>query len=217
MSWGFDYFELEASDFAMDLDDLVVLLHGTAREGLKPLHNERVRQATEHLRSTGREEDADLAFQVEGWEEERAAERERILGGLMIAYLVLTLLTKLSHLKGYFDKTHPPSTNYEGKSKLDKLVNEYRQRFGVDMEASPLAFTQIRELVLARNSVMHSDGWPDDEYKAQFPGQRFVDEMGKINLSEKQFAEAVEGLKEFVRWLVDQLIPLRKMGGAVGS
>jgi hypothetical protein len=213
MPWNLGLY-LEASDFRMDLDELVVPLHETARKGLAPLHKERVRRATEDLLATGQEQDAQQASQLEGWEEERAEERYRILGCLMISYLVLMLMAKLRDLKSHFDKSRPPDARYEGKSHLDRLVNEYKQRLGVDLEASPIDFGRVRELVLARNSVMHNDGWPDEEYKAHFPEQRYIDDIGKINVSDQHFAEDLDHLKKFVGWLVNQLTPLHKAAGA---
>lgn len=210
MAWKtLDWLALEADEFDDDLDDLIVKIHEASTSRLEELLVKRLQRADEEYTKANDETEREIAFQLHCWEEDRGTERAQILGGLELVYLVSVFQAKLNQLKRHLEKTHPPAPPYEGGGWLDRQVREYLQRFGIDMERSPEPFLAIRELVLARNCVVHNDRVPSDDYLQLVKNPKYVDMFGKISFSSAQFIEAVGILKGYVRWLVNQLICVR--------
>jgi len=205
----FDFLAYEASEFNSELDDVTAQIHEAATIRLQETYHELLSAADKCVREAEALDDHaewDVARQLRQLEERRAIERERVVGWLALIFIVILLDLKLKKLKARLDMTHPARGPYRGKGWLDKLTDEYRERFGIDLRSNGTAFSFIEELVLARNSVVHNGGKPSKEYLREFTKPRLVDEQGAILFSNKHFKEAVQVLKDYVDWLVRELI-----------
>jgi hypothetical protein len=211
MGWqDIDLFEMESSGFSEELHAVIVPLF---EEGTQRLADwEKDRQATREkmICEAKDEEQADYAHNVADYEGWRNEQRGQVLGAAGLHYLYSTLRSGLKQLARYFDKTHLRSTKpYKGKSELDRLKEEFAQRFGVDFEKSTL-FASVRELALARNAGIHPESLSEYTQKVQSP--RFC-KGGEFNVEPKAFMDVLNETEQFFDWVVKQMLPLRKAQG----
>ena len=155
-----------------------------------------------------------MQCQYKQLERETARDRERLCGWFVLIYLVMLLELKLEKLQSFLDKTHPPEASYSGKGWLVRTTNEYRLRFAIDLK-NYVRFPLIREIVIARNAIVHNGGKPTSDY-LELPNRRFLGKMTRmeflglndqdvIDFSNKDFKEVSVVLDEFVDWLVREL------------
>lgn len=134
MNWeDFDLFGFQASEFSMDVRDVVVKLYISASAKLEELEKEYEKESTERRKQALSEEDHDEAFQSECWEEDLQRQRQQALGALALDCLSTRLKQSLNNAKTYFDNTHPRGrlSKFKGKHLgrnriwLSKLEKEY--------------------------------------------------------------------------------------------
>ncbi len=86
---------------------------------------------------------------------------------------------------------------------LRNIVAEYHRRLGISVETLH-HFATVREVVLARNSALHTEGQPSKDYMQQTE-RRFLDELGDLNLAPELLETLVEELKQFVTELGQEM------------
>jgi len=77
--------------------------------------------------------------------------------------------------KYYLNWTNAPKPPYKGNGWLEKISNEYQQRFGIDFTKRPVRFARIQELVLPRNTGIHRLDVILETYLDKIKKPRFVD------------------------------------------
>jgi len=211
-----DLLDWEATQFGLDLDEVIVPTHEAAITSLHAVHydvegtsHEQVREAE----AAGDEGEWQLALNMAGEEEKRARERERIVGWLVLLHMGIVLELKLRKLYEILRtislKQGTPPARTQGQKRgrggntwFRNLLAEYG-RFGVNLD-SHRVFNFVDEMVFACNSVKHNAGKPTEAYRKFFPHQRFTDGEG-IVFSNLDFREAVGSLKEFVEAVVREI------------
>jgi len=211
----------EYEEFKTQLEEVALPVHEAAIIELQKIHSEKEEALQQSIREAELEDDESewqMQHDYARIEKARAKERERVSGWLALVYLVSLLHFTLDKLKSILDETHPPEKKYEGKSWLDKTINEYQRRFRVNLE-DYREFGSVRELVLARNAVEHNGGRPTEDY-LRLPQPRFLERTERVEFlclreqdiivfSNQHFRETLRMLDEFVDWVVRELIFLR--------
>ena len=207
MSWqDIDLFEMEASWFSEELHAVVVPLFQEGSKKLAEWEKERRRSLDKVLSEAKDELEQNDAHDIADLEEWRNRQRSQVLGAAVLHHLFSTLKSALKELARYLDKTHPKSAPYKGKSGLDRLKDEFLQRFGVDFDKSGF-FDTIRELALARNAGIHTQSL--SEYQAQVKSPRFCRD-GEFNVELRPFMEVLDETERFFGWVANEMRPLRK-------
>lgn len=211
MGWrDIDLFEMESSGFSEELHAVIVPLFEEGTKRLADWEKERQDTREKMISEAKDEEQADYAHNLadlEGWRNEQ---RGQVLGAAGLHYLYSTLRSGLKQLAHYFDRTHPRSAkSYKGKSELDRLKEEFIQRFGIDFEKSAL-FLTVRELALARNAGIHPESLREYTKKVALP--RFC-KGGEFRVEQKPFMEVLDETEKFFAWVLKEMLPLRKAQG----
>jgi hypothetical protein len=228
MRLRFDPLAWEYEEFKMQLDQVLVPFHEAAIIELQKIHSEKeeaLREAMSEPAKLGDEGEWQLQRDYQRLEGQIAKERERLSGWLALVYLVIILDLKLEKLKSLLDESRPPTGKYQGKSQLERTIDEYQKRFDIHLESHP-NFPFIRELVLARNAVVHNAGKPTNDY-LKLPNPHFLDKIEKVEFvhltelhlivfSNQHFKESLRHLEEFMDWLVRALIYVRSGHRPVG-
>ena len=221
MNWeDFDFFGFQASEFSMDVRDVVVKLYISASAKLEELEKGYEKETTERRKQALSEEEHDEAFQSDCWEEELQRQRQQALGALALDCLSTSLEKTLNSAKTSFDNTHPRGRLSKLRGKhldrnkiwLSKLEKEYLDRFKIKFQDSPVAFTRIEEIVRARDSGIHREGNALATYMKKVPTPRFIEEFdGKDSfwVTPQTFLEAVNDAEKFVEWVISELEKLR--------
>jgi hypothetical protein len=207
---GSEYVEFESA-----LDKVLAPFHEIAVVGLQGKgfeEDETIKELFSQAETT------EERLHDEEWErklnKEVTQDRERLVGWLTLVDLVMLVELKLHTLKSYFDKSHPPNKGgYKGKSALSRLAVEYEKRFGIKLDDNQ-EFGLVKELVLARNAVMHNGGKPTNEYRTgrfvgKFRSWKHRDKQDVIVFSNQDFKDSLGTLKQFMDWLVRELMVLR--------
>jgi len=212
-----DLFDWEATQFDLDLNEVIVPIHEAAVTTLQAVHYDGERAAQEAIRqadAAGDEGQWQLQRDMANVEKERAIERERVIGWLALLHLGIVLELKLNNIYDFLESVSleqgrratalPRNRRARGeKHWLRKLSDRYQQ-YGVNLDSHP-KFSLIDEMVFACNAVKHSAGKPGENYRrAYYPDWRFVDGE-HICFSNKDFKESVDLLRDFVEWLVREL------------
>jgi hypothetical protein len=107
------------------------------------------------------------------------------------------------------DKSHPrKQERYAGSSELQRRVTEYKERFGVDLEKIEY-FAAVREVELARDSCVHREGVPENDYLNK-TAKRLLDEHGNINITPKLLDTFIAELSGFADALSKVMKEIRK-------
>jgi len=78
------------------------------------------------------------------------------------------------------NSSHPPQKSYENDGWLEKVSNEYQQRFAIDFSKGPVSFEPVQELVLARNAGVHRDDGNMSDYLRKIDKPTFVDDEDRF-------------------------------------
>lgn len=225
-----DLLDWEATQFELDLIEVIVPIHEAAVTSLQAIHYDGEGVAQEQIReadAAADEGESQLARDMANEEEKRARERERVIGWLVLLHMGIVLELKLRKLydllEKIFSKEGRRATAVGGnrgtrseKNWLRKLSDKYR-RYGVQLESHP-KFNFIDELVFACNAVKHNSGKLGESYLKAFPKPRFVQSKDEgpepkyvhrkdehIVFSIRDFRDSVESLREFVEWVVREI------------
>lgn len=192
MVWlNFDWFNYNAQQQCKSLDEIVKPIYDGAYGQFERALSEDLKGAD----ALDEVEDADRGsyedFLREEFREQRAA-----LATMTFSLLAKSVTLHLKEMTRWLDKRFPRQSEVGGKSELDRLASEYRSRFEIDIEMLP-HFSTLREVVLARNSILHNEGQPTNDYLEQTEA-RFLDEAHEINLTPELLGTAISELKEFL-------------------
>jgi hypothetical protein len=211
MGWqDIDLFEMEASWFSQELHAVIVPLFEEGTKRLAEWEKERQESLGKMISEAKDSVEESNAHNIAELEEWRIRQRGQILGAAGLHHLYSTLKSSLKELARYFNKSHPRSIQpYQGKSELDRLKEEFKQRFGVDFEKSDL-LPAMRELALARNAGIHPESV--DEYRKNVKSPRFCKD-GEFCVEHKSFMEVLDETEKFFDWVAKEMLPLRKAQG----
>ncbi len=203
----------------MALGEQLVPFHEASVVGLQSTHSEKEEEIQVKSDEAAKQDD-EAEWQLQRdfgkLEKERARGREMLAGWFALVYLVSLLHLTLNILKRILDETHPPNAaDYKGKSWLDRITDEYRQRFRINLE-SHANFPFLRQLVLARNAVEHDGGRATEEFM-KIANPLFVAKIERVVWLEKKeqdviifsnqlFKDSVKQLDEFMDWAIRELI-----------
>lgn len=215
-SMHIDLLDWEATQFELDLDEVIVPIHEAAVTSLQAVHYDGERAAQEAIRqadTAGDEGEWQLEHDMAKVEKERAIERERVIGWLALLHLGIVLELKLNNLYEFLERISLKQARRatalrrnrrtrSDKHWLRKLSDRYQQ-YDVNLDSHP-KYSLIDEMVFACNAVKHSAGKPGENYRRAYPNRRFVDGE-HICLSNKDFKESVDSLRDFVEWVVREL------------
>src|SRR5262249_46726804 len=129
---------------------------------------------------------ANYAEQLAEFERSRNEQRGQVLGAAALQYLFSTLKAHLNEVaRHYFRDSHPrKSGRYSGNGELERLRNEFIERFKIDFASSAL-YARIEELALARNAGIHPET-ALGEYLSKVRSPRFYKD-GEFFVESKPF------------------------------
>jgi hypothetical protein len=198
MPWNVDLIALEANIFGRTLDGTVISIYSAAYEALANTFEKQCES-------------------LEGWSESDSGVSEGqyedyITEEYMIQIRALTTMTFTlmeAQLQGFLKANgailarHFPTDKeqYGKKSWLLRIIAEYRERYGIDIEGLP-GFETCREAVLARNSCVHAECEPNDDYMEQ-TARHFLGDDGLLVLNQETLTHAIDNLKRFASALAE--------------
>ena len=192
MVWlNFDWFNYNAQQQCKSLDEIVKPIYDGAYAQFERAYVEDPKGASALDEVEDADRDSYEDFLREEFREQRAA-----LATMTFSLLAKSVTLHLKQMTKWLDRRFPQQSEAAGKSELDRLVSEYRSRFGIDIEKLP-RFATVREVVLARNSILHNDGQPTTDYLEQTEA-RFLDEVRQVNLTTELLGMAISELREFL-------------------
>ena len=147
-----------------------------------------------------------MAREEAEWEATLQLRRKQAIGALALNLLEESLKQRLCLAKGYFDATHPRRGRYSGDGWPNRFKAEYEHRFRIDFNNSPVPFSRIEELVLARNAGIHRG---IDDYLKKIKNPRFVNDDGKFSVDVTNYRSAVKDVKDFTKWVISELKKFR--------
>jgi len=202
-----DWFEwqdvaAQAWDFH-DIDSIASPLYLAASQKLDELEGKFEQEAVARRRGAKTEDEHQMAHDDEDWEAALHLRRKQAIGALALNLLEESLKQRLIRAKGYFDKTHPGRGPYKKKGGWpNSLKAEYEHRFRIDFNHSPVPFSRIEELALARNAGIHMD---THDYVNEVQSPRFVNDDGEFSVDASNYESAVKDVKDFTRWVISEL------------
>ena len=192
MVWlNFDWFNWNAEQGCRHLDGTVKAIYDRAYEQFQRSYADDLKGAE----ALDEVEDADRGSYEDSLKEE-FREQRAALATMTFSLLAKSMTLHMKQLTQWLGKRFPLNSEVAGKSELDRFVSEYQVRFGIDLEKLPY-FATVREVVLARNSILHNEGQPTKDYMDQTEA-RFLDEVRQINLTSELLGTAITELKEFL-------------------
>ena len=211
-----DLLDWEATQFELDLNEVIVPIHKAALTSLQAIHYDSEGMGQEQIREADAAADeceSQLARDMANEEEKRARERERVVGWLVLLHMGIVLELRLRELYDILEaislKQGRIATAVHGsrrargeKTWLRKLLDKY-QRYGVRLDTHP-KFNFIDELMFACNAVKHTAGKTGETYRKAFRNPRFVDGED-ILFSNRDFKDSIESLRDFVEWVVREI------------
>jgi hypothetical protein len=198
MPWNVDWIALEADIFGRTLDGTVISIYSAAYEVLANAFEKQ----REGLKGWS-ESDTGIS---EGQYEDYITE-EYMIQVRALTTMTFTLMEAQFHgflkANGAFLARYFPTDKeqYGSKSWLLRIIAEYRERYGIDMQGLP-GFETCREVVLARNSCVHAECEPNDDYMEQ-TDRRFLGDDGLLFLNQETLTHATDSLKRFASALAE--------------
>lgn len=216
MAWkDFDLFDVEKTSFDQQFHEVVLPILDFSYDRLLKLGREIDSEYEEAMsRATSHAEEID----ARGWaayKETVLDEQKLAVGAALLNVLQVGLKDTLDGMSRYFNTSHTPKPNYLGKSWLHRKQVEFLDRFGVDFKKSPVDFSSVEELVLARNAAIHSTDPTFDEYRKTIPVPRFTNGLFLV-VERAALVDCFNDVNEFLKWVWAQLKEIR-MKGAKGK
>jgi hypothetical protein len=224
MEWLFNFHLMEASGFEHDARELILRVFDNASNALDEEQNKFIQAFEKELAKAPSidESERGMLYQEMDWEERLYQQRRQGVGALALDWLMCSLQGALHSAKTHLDSSHPPRRRkYKGRSWLNQVTAEYRQRFKIDFEKQP-AFVRIQELVLARNAAIHRESKGNlDEYVAKIKNAAFVDygDAGEyFFVTRAALVAMIDDCEQFIKWVVseiEKLRPVKKTSGVL--
>jgi hypothetical protein len=205
MSWNIDWLDFELREYQESLHNRVHEAYHAAHKVLDDAYRVGKKKLEAELGEKDRPDDDEREWdaQLIDYEDYRWLDQQEALAAMALALLASLTKSFLDEQKGRsLNKSHPPDPKGyggKGKSQLLKQIDEYKARFGVDLERLE-CFETVREVELARNSCLHNEGTPTEDY-LKFTQKRLLDERGSINVTPKQLDTMIDELSRFGDWL----------------
>jgi hypothetical protein len=198
MPFKYDWIVLEADTFGQTLERTVIAIYSAAYEAL----TSSLEKQREGLEGWSESDTGVSKGQYEDYITEEWMIQVRALATMTFT-LMETQLQGFLKANGAFLARHFPKDKeqYGNKSWLLRVIAEYRERYGIDIEGLP-GFEPCREVVLARNSCVHAECVPKDDYMRQ-TARRFVGDDGLLVLSQETLIHATDNLKIFASALAE--------------
>jgi len=187
MVWiNFDHFLWLAEQGAKKLDTTAKPIYQSAYKQLSDAYE----LAAKDARETGGLDEPDRSNYLD-WLKEEYQQQRVALAAMTFAVLERTVRLHMRSMLSWTGNRReaPPQS-------LDKIIVEYQSRFGISVKGLS-HYDAVREVVLARNAALHTEGLPSEDYMQQ-TGKRCLDELGSLNLSPELLDAFVEELKRFV-------------------
>lgn len=202
-----DIIDFETSYFWYEINEVVIRFFDVASVELDRLE----KKYWKHLVTVHGNDERGL--EVARWqfetEKEHSLERRKALGSLALDYLASALKKKLHQLKRVGEPIVLKEKTYPGKGWLQCVKNEYQQRFGIEFEKSPVPYSRIQEIVLARNAGVHRENRSAlTRYRSSVENPRFARSDGvfyKFVVTRDTFCSAVGDATTFVSWVGGEL------------
>jgi hypothetical protein len=211
MSWqNFDWLDFELGEYQGSLHHRVHQAYNAAYRVLEEEYQKALKKLGEELEKSKDEEDFNLNSQIIDYEDHRWIEQQEALAAMALTLLASRTKSFLNEQKGRnLDKTHPPKKErYAGSSELQRRITEYKERFGIDLEKID-SFETVREVELARDSCVHKEGIPEQDYLDK-TAKRLLDENGNISITPKLLDTFIEELSRFADALSKVMKEVRK-------
>ena len=143
--------------------------------------------------------------QYESYLEDLFNEQIRTLACMSFAMMESKLMLFLKrYVPQQIDKQEEPEDCEKAKdASFDRFRKKYKRARSIDFN-NLLGFALCKEVVLARNSCIHNDGYPHKHYLEQTE-QHFIGDDGRLTLNEETLLLAANGLKSFVNALANAL------------
>jgi len=191
----FDYFLWLAEQQAKKLDTTARPIYFSAYKQLADAYG----IAAKDARETEELDETDRSYQL-NWLKEEYQQQRVALAAMTFALLERTVNLHMRSMLGLvgnrFRHAPPPE-------KLHKIIVEYQSQFGIRVKGL-LHYDTVREVVLARNGALHTEGLPSADYMQQTE-KRCLDELGYLNLTPELLDTFVEELKQFVTELGQEM------------
>jgi hypothetical protein len=198
MPYKYDWIGLEAETFGLKLDRTVIRIYSAAYGALTSTFEKQ----REGLEDWSESDSGVSEGQYEDYITEEYMIQVRALTTMTFT-LMETQLQGFLRANGAFLARHFPrdKEQYGSKSWLLRAIAEYRERYGIEIEALS-GFATCREVVLARNSCVHAECEPKDDYMQQ-TDRRFLGNDGLLFLNQETLMFATENLKSFASALAE--------------
>lgn len=191
------FFEHESEHFVGRLDRLVLEIHRLATEQLRAVYTAESEGAAKDLGE-------DDLPSYENFLEREHRDQRRALSTMALTMLASLLESFLDEARTRLDPAvFPAAKKYPGDGVLLKRVSEFKARFLIDLTTLP-GFDVVQEVVLARNSCVHEEGHPSEDYLSQTQ-HRFLEELDvfqmlnpKLKDSDRFICCEVNSLKDAV-------------------
>lgn len=211
---GWEHFNLnlmESTDFSITAQNVILRVFDIA---ISALDDEWERESESYEKAIAEgykvdESEGDISLQERDWAEDLHRQRKQGVGALALDWLMCSLQGAIHSAKKYLNSTHAPKPPYKGDGWLEKVSNEYQQRFGIDFTKGPVRFERIQELVLARNAGIHRDDGILKTYLDKIEKPRFVDGEDRFFVTKDDLVSTVQECEQFLKWVVAEIEKLR--------
>src|SRR5215467_454187 len=130
-----DWLDFELGDYRDSLYHRVRAAYLAAYSVLEREHRQGQEKVQHDLDSATDEEEIAFYDGVLRYEEDRWNYQRQALAAMAMALLASLNKSFLDEQKSRMDRTHPPSPKgYRGASQVARQIEEYKARFGVDLE-----------------------------------------------------------------------------------
>jgi hypothetical protein len=212
MTWNLDWLDFELGQYQDSLHHRVGAAYQAAYKVLEDAFQTAKKKLEQDLKNEKDDEQREWGGQLISYEDERWLEQQEALAAMALALLSTLTKSFLDEQKGRnLNKSHPldpKGYGGKGKSQLLKQIDEYNARFGVNLEKLE-HFETVREVELARNSCLHNEGIPTEDY-LKLTQKRLLDENRNINVTPKQLDSLIGELCRFADSLSKTMKEIRK-------
>ena len=209
---GWEHFNLNlthSNDFSIDARNLILRVFDTATDALADEWKTESQAREKAIAEAYKVDEGEGGYlsQEYDWEKDMYRQRNQGVGALALDWLTCSLQGALHSAKTYLDSTHPPKPPYKGDGWLERVSNEYKERFGIDFRKGPVAFERIQELVLARNAGIHRDDGNLEKYLKTTADPRFIDSESedRFFVTKDALVSTIQECEQFLKWIVSEI------------
>lgn len=190
-------FNFSTWEFESEIDSVLIPTYKAAFERLNAWQKKAEVELRKRLIGAPDEGERGLADSESDWEECMHRSQNRAIGAGALNWVCSRMHSELNRLA-----RHLGAKGYH-KGWLWEARDEFRDKFGINFQASPVSFGLIEEIVRARNALVHFED-PDafNKYTNLIASPRFVAELDyEPYVSVENFCAAADEAKGFIRWV----------------